>query len=92
MGRSPAWLELRPARRSGGPLRRQVEAHLVGFEGDLYGQTLRVEVLDWWREQRKYDGLEPLMEQIRRDIDWTVRRAGLDAARQIARVGTGATR
>lgn len=82
----PAALSIGRMETFGDKLRRQVEAHLVGFDGDLYGQTLRVEVLDWWREQRKYDGLEPLLEQIRRDVEWTVGRAGLDAARQIARV------
>jgi len=82
----PAALSIGRMETFGDKLRRQVEAYLVGFDGDLYGQTLRVEVLDWWREQRKYDGLAPLMEQIRRDVEWTVGRAGLDAARQIARV------
>jgi riboflavin kinase/FMN adenylyltransferase len=82
----PAALSIGRMETFGDKLRRQVEAYLVGFDGDLYGQTLRVEVLDWWREQRKYDGLEPLLEQIRRDVEWTVGRAGLDAARQIARV------
>ena len=82
----PAALSIGRMETFGDKLRRQVEAHLVGFDGDLYGQTLRVEVLDWWREQRKYDGLQPLMEQIGRDVEWTVGRAGLDAARQIARV------
>ncbi|HEY7120712.1 MAG TPA: riboflavin biosynthesis protein RibF, partial [Tepidisphaeraceae bacterium] len=56
----------------GDKLRRQVEAHLVGFDGDLYGQAVRVELIDWGREQRKYGALEPLIEQIRRDIEWTV--------------------
>jgi FAD synthase len=82
----PAALSIGRMETFGEKLRRQVEAYLVGFDGDLYGQTLQVEVLDWWREQRKYDGLEPLLEQIRRDVEWTVGRAGLEAARQIARV------
>jgi riboflavin kinase/FMN adenylyltransferase len=82
----PAALSIGRMETFGDKLRRQVEAYLVGFDGDLYGQTLRVEVLDWWREQRKYDGLEPLLEQIRRDVEWTVERVGLEPARQIARV------
>ena len=47
----------------------RVEAHLLDFDGDLYGQTLEVELLDWVREQRKYFGVEPLLRQMRRDID-----------------------
>jgi riboflavin kinase / FMN adenylyltransferase len=66
---------------------RQVEAHLVDFDGDLYGKTMRVELLDWLREQRKYGGIEPLMEQLKRDIDQTRRRVGLDPARPLARAG-----
>ena len=31
---------------------RQIEAHLIGFDGDLYGVTLAIELVDWLREQR----------------------------------------
>ena len=51
-----------------GPNARQVEAHLVGFEGDLYGQTLRVEVLDWLRDQRKFKGIDALKAQLALDV------------------------
>ena len=40
--------------------RRQVEAHLIGFDGDLYGRSIRVDLLDWLRDQWKYPGIEPL--------------------------------
>ncbi len=52
-----------------GQNKRQVEAHLMGFNGDLYGKLLRVEMLDWLREQRKYSGIDPLKEQIARDLN-----------------------
>lgn len=48
---------------------RQVEGYLIGFDGDLYGRRLRIEVIDWIREQQKYDGLEPLKAAIARDVD-----------------------
>jgi riboflavin kinase/FMN adenylyltransferase len=48
---------------------RQVEGFLVGFGGDLYGQALKVEVLDWVREQQKYPSVEALKEQIARDVE-----------------------
>ena len=63
---------------------RQIEAHLIGFSGDLYGQVLTVEVLDWLREQRKYAGVEPLKTQIALDVRATQDRAGTDAGRPIA--------
>jgi riboflavin kinase/FMN adenylyltransferase len=56
-----------------GGVDRRVEAHLLDFDGDLYGRTLRVELLGWLREQRKFDGLETLIEQIRRDCEETRR-------------------
>jgi riboflavin kinase / FMN adenylyltransferase len=60
-----------------GPNARQVEAHLMGFAGDLYGQTLRVEVIDWLREQRKYDALDALKVQLAKDIQEVAARATL---------------
>ncbi len=47
----------------------QVEAHLIGFDGDLYGRTIDVEMLDWVREQWKFDGVDALKAQIARDLD-----------------------
>jgi riboflavin kinase/FMN adenylyltransferase len=46
----------------------QLEAHLIGFTGDLYGQTLHLDLIDWLREQRRYPNLDLLKEQIARDI------------------------
>ena len=66
-----------------GDARRQVEAHLVGFDGDLYGLTLRVELTDWVRGMWKFNGVEPLKRQMARDIDYCAERASLDAGRAI---------
>lgn len=62
---------------------RQVEAHLVGFTGDLYGQTLRIDILDWLREQWKFNGIEPLKEQLARDIVQTLARLTLQPERPV---------
>jgi riboflavin kinase / FMN adenylyltransferase len=62
---------------------RQVEAHLMGFDGDLYGQTIRVEIADWVREQRKFNGLDALKAQMARDLAYCAERAGVDAGRAI---------
>jgi riboflavin kinase/FMN adenylyltransferase len=45
----------------------QIEAHLIDFDGDLYGQVIRVELLDWLREQRKFGNVESL--KLRMNID-----------------------
>jgi riboflavin kinase / FMN adenylyltransferase len=65
---------------------RQVEAHLVGFEGDLYGRTLGVEVLDWLREQRKFGGIDALKAQLAEDVRDVVARAGLSPETPVAAV------
>jgi riboflavin kinase/FMN adenylyltransferase len=46
----------------------QVEAHLIGFQGDLYGQTIDLQLVDWLRDQRKFAGVEPLKQQLAKDI------------------------
>jgi riboflavin kinase/FMN adenylyltransferase len=59
--------------------KRQVEAHLIGYEGELYGRTIAIDVIDWLREQRKFPGIDSLKSQISRDIAETSRRAGVTA-------------
>lgn len=55
-----------------GDYARQVEVHLINFAGNLYGQTLRVEVLDWLRDQRKFSGVDSLKQQLNKDIQLAV--------------------
>ena len=45
-----------------------VEAHLLEYEGDLYGRTLRVEFEQRLREERAFPGPEALVAQIRSDL------------------------
>jgi riboflavin kinase/FMN adenylyltransferase len=66
-----------------GPNARQVEAHLIGFDGDLYGQRLQVELLDWLRPQLRYNDVEQLKAQLQRDVVATSARRNLDPARPI---------
>jgi len=63
---------------------RTVEAHLIGFDGNLYDQVLRLELIDWQREQRVYPDSESLKTQIARDIQETIRRSHVDPSRAIA--------
>ena len=55
-----------------GEYARQVEVHLIDFSANLYGQTLRVEVLDWLRDQRKFSGIDALKLQLNKDIQSAV--------------------
>ncbi len=44
-----------------------IEAHLLDWSGDLYGEMMRVEFLHHLRGERKFAQLEELAAQIRRD-------------------------
>ena len=48
---------------------RHVEAHLLNFEGDLYGQRLQIGLMQRIRGESKFDGVEALKTQIGRDAD-----------------------
>lgn len=47
----------------------RLEVHLLDYSGDLYGQYLQVEFLQFQREEKKFDGLEALKAAIQQDID-----------------------
>jgi riboflavin kinase/FMN adenylyltransferase len=44
-----------------------LEAHLFDFAGDLYGRRIEVEFVAKLRDERKFDGLPALVEQMDRD-------------------------
>jgi riboflavin kinase / FMN adenylyltransferase len=46
-----------------------VEAHLLGFAGDLYDARLRLAFVARLRDQHRYAAVEDLVAQIQRDID-----------------------
>jgi riboflavin kinase/FMN adenylyltransferase len=56
---------VRPSVDSGAPL---LEAHVLDFEGDLYGRNMRVEFAHWIRGEAKFDTLEALKAEMLRDI------------------------
>ncbi len=45
-----------------------VEAHLLDFAGDIYGQTVRLEFLDRLRDEMRFPSVEELKAQVVRDI------------------------
>ena len=44
------------------------ETHLLGFQGDLYGQFCRIELLDFLRKEQKFSGLDKLKAAIADNI------------------------
>ena len=46
-----------------------IEAFLLDFDGDLYGQPLRLEFLKRLRGEKRFETVEALIEQMNRDVD-----------------------
>ena len=51
-----------------------LEVHLLDWDGDLYGRELEIELQDWMREQRAFDGPEALIAAMQADLDDARRR------------------
>jgi riboflavin kinase/FMN adenylyltransferase len=61
VGRRPTFYENRGL--------RLVEAHLLDFSGDLYGELLTVEIVARLRDQVRFDGVDELLAQLARDVE-----------------------
>jgi riboflavin kinase/FMN adenylyltransferase len=46
-----------------------IEAYLIDFEGDLYGQNMRVAFVERLRGERRFPSVEDLIAQMHRDVD-----------------------
>jgi len=46
-----------------------VEAFLLDFDDDIYGQELRLDFLERLRGEKRFDSVEALVEQMHRDVD-----------------------
>ena len=46
-----------------------VEAYLIDFEVDLYGQTLRIAFVERMRGEKRFESVEALVEQMSRDVE-----------------------
>src|SRR4051812_39136040 len=46
-----------------------IEAYLIDFDGDLYGQTLRIAFMKRLRGERRFESVDALVEQMGRDVD-----------------------
>ncbi|MFG0336144.1 MAG: bifunctional riboflavin kinase/FAD synthetase [Maioricimonas sp. JB049] len=47
---------------------RKIEVHLLDFDGDLYGRTLHVDLIERVRGTQSFDGPQALQEQLKRDL------------------------
>ncbi len=65
-------------------LKQQIEAHLIGYDGDLYGRSIEVELIDWVRDQRKFSSIDALKVQISKDMAAVQSRVGLQPEVEVA--------
>jgi riboflavin kinase/FMN adenylyltransferase len=50
-----------------------LEAHLLDFNGDLYGESAKVRFVAFLRSERKFDGIDALVAQLKDDVEATRR-------------------
>ena len=56
-----------PTFHDGGLELPRIEVNVFDFQGDLRGRTVKVEWLRRLRDERRFDGVEDLIGQLRRD-------------------------
>jgi riboflavin kinase/FMN adenylyltransferase len=49
----------------------KVEAHVIGFQGDIYGQPVEVDFLARLRDIKRFTSVEALLAQMARDVERT---------------------
>ncbi len=54
----------------GGETHKGVETFLFDYQGDLYGQTIQVEFIEFERPEQKFNSLEELKARILSDVYW----------------------
>ena len=58
-----------------------LEAHLLGYDGDLRDRVIAIEFWERIRDEKRFDSAEALSEQIARDVEHTRALIGSSAAR-----------
>lgn len=46
----------------------KVESHILDFNDDIYGREIKIELLEYLREEKKFSGIDELTKQIAEDI------------------------
>lgn len=57
-----------PTFQSGSGTATTIEAHLIGFSGDIYGVPMEIEFVERLREERKFPSKDALVAQILTDV------------------------
>ncbi len=60
---------LRPTVNVDGSERPNIETHLLGFDGDIYGKEINVSFIEFIRDEKRFGSLAELRTQIKMDRD-----------------------
>ncbi|MCL1823755.1 MAG: bifunctional riboflavin kinase/FAD synthetase [Oscillospiraceae bacterium] len=44
------------------------ETYIIGFDGNLYGELIEIKLIDFIRDERKFNSFDELKEQIKKDL------------------------
>lgn len=50
-----------------------VETHLIDFDGQIYGESINVSLISRIRDERKFDSLDALKNQMKKDIEFVAK-------------------
>ena len=48
-----------------------LEAHIIGFNGDIYGHQISVDFIQRLRGEKRFDSIDELMLQLHKDLNAT---------------------
>jgi riboflavin kinase / FMN adenylyltransferase len=57
-----------------------IEAHIIGFDRDIYGERIRLGFRSWLRGQKKFANLDQLVRQMKLDLEVAQATPGVDAS------------
>ena len=47
-----------------------IEVHIFEFDNDIYGKNISVNILDFIRDEKKFNSVDDLITQINKDINY----------------------
>jgi len=65
-----------------------IEVHILDFDENIYGEKIRVNFIQRIRDEKKFDGISELSEQIRRDVE-VARRILAETVHRVKKEPTG---
>jgi len=51
-----------------GDRKRAIEVYVVDYHGDLYGRELKLDIMEWLRDEKKFSTVEALKQQMAEDV------------------------